>query len=48
MPQNPQNTVIQTFIKHYNQFRSIRTDALRWLKIAIDIGKKLKVYTEFK
>ena len=43
MPQNPQNKLSQTELKHYNQFRSVRTDSLRWLKITADKGKKLKV-----
>ena len=29
MPQNPQNIISQTTIKHYNQFRSVITEALR-------------------
>ena len=48
MPQNPQNTIIKTSLKHYNQFRSIKTGYLRWLKITTDKGKKLKVETEVK
>ena len=48
MPQNTQNTIIQTSFKHYNQFRRVRTDYLRWLKITIDTGKKIKFETTFK
>ena len=48
MPQNPQNTRSQTTIKYYNQFRSVRTEAIRWLKIATDPGNKLKVETKVK
>ena len=29
MPQNPQNTIIQNTLKHYNEFRNVRTEALR-------------------
>ena len=43
MPQNPQHTIIQTSLKHYNQFRSIITEALRWLQITKYKGNKLKV-----
>ena len=43
MPQNPQNKISQTALKHYNEFRSVRTEALRSLKISTDTGKKLKV-----
>ena len=30
MPQNPQNTIIQTVPKNHNQFRSVKTEDLRW------------------
>ena len=43
MTHNPQNRISQTVLKHYNQFRSVRTDSLIWLKITADKGKKLKV-----
>ena len=43
MPQNPQNTIIQTALKHYNQFRSFRTEAIIWLQMTIDKEKKSKV-----
>ena len=43
MPQNSQNTISQTALKHYNQLRSIRIKALIWLKIKTDTGNKLKV-----
>ena len=46
MPQNPQNKIIQITIKHYNQFRSHRTDAIVWLKITTDTGNKIKVETD--
>ena len=45
MQQNPQNTISQTTLKYYNQFISERNETIRWLKIAIDTGKKLKVET---
>ena len=32
MPQNLQNTISQTALKNYNQFRSLRTEALIWVK----------------
>ena len=48
MPQNPQTTIIQTSIKHYNQFRGVRAEALRWLQITTDAGKKIRVGTEAK
>ena len=47
MPQNPQNTIIQTEIKHYNQFRIVRIESLSWLQITTDTGKKLKVVATF-
>ena len=43
MPQNPQKTISQTELKHYNEFRSVGTEALRWVKITTDIGMKLKL-----
>ena len=43
MPQKPQNKMIQTLLKYYNQFIIIRTEALIWIKIATDIGNKLNV-----
>ena len=48
MPQNPQNTTIQTALKHYNQFRRVVTEALRWLKTTKDTRKIIKVETETK
>ena len=48
MPQNPQNTISQTALKNYNQFRSVRTEALRWVQITTDTGIKLKVETSVK
>ena len=33
MTQKPQNTISQTTLRHYNKFRSVRTDSIIWLKI---------------
>ena len=46
MPQNPQNKISQTALKHYNQFISVRTEALRWVQINTYTGMKLKVETK--
>ena len=48
MPQIPQKTISQTELKHYNQSRSLITEALRWLQITTDTGIKLKVETTVK
>ena len=48
IPQNPQNKIIKTSFKHYNQFISVSTEALIWLQIATDRGKKLKFETPAK
>ena len=48
MPQNPQNTIIQTALKNYNQFRGVRTEALIWLQTTTYVGEKLKVETKVK
>ena len=48
MTQNPQNKISQTALKHYNQFISVRTEALRWSQINTDIVMKLKVETSVK
>ena len=45
MPQNPQNTISKTALKYYNQLISVINEALIWLQIATDTGKKLKVET---
>ena len=45
MLQNPQNTISKTALKYYNQFISVINEALIWLQIATDTGKKLKVET---
>ena len=48
MPQNPQNRIIQTELKHYDQFRSVSADTIRWLQINTDTGKKPKLKTRAK
>ena len=48
MPQNPQNTISQTALKHYNEFRSVTTEALRWVQMTKYTGIKLKVETTVK
>ena len=48
MPQKPQNKIIQTTLKHYNEFRNIITEALIWLQITTDTGIKFKVETSDK
>ena len=48
MQQNPQYTIIKTPPKHHNQCRSVWNESIRWLQIATDKGKKLKVETEVK
>ena len=48
MPKNPKNTISQTSLKHYNEFRNDRTEYLRWVKMTIDTGIKFKVETSAK
>ena len=48
MPQNPQNAIIQTSLKHYNEFINVITEALRWVKMTTDTGIKFKVETPAK
>ena len=48
MPQNSQNTIIQTALKYYNQFRSVITEAHRWIQITVDAGIEFKVETTVK
>ena len=48
MPQNRQNTINQTALKHYNEFRSFRTYALSWVKMTTYTGMKTKVETSAK
>ena len=44
MPQNPQK-ISQNALKHYNEFRSVRYEALRLVQMTTDTGMKLKLYT---
>ena len=48
MTQNPQNKIIQTKLKNYNQLRNVRTEALRWVKTTTYTGIKFKVETSAK
>ena len=48
MTKKAQNTISQAEIKHYNESRSVRTQATRWLQITTDIGIKIEVETERK
>ena len=48
MPQNPQNTIIEIELKHYNQFIGVKIEYLRWLQITTDTGNKLKVETTIR
>ena len=43
MTQNPQIPILQTALKHYNQFESVRTETLIWLQINTYTGEQLKV-----
>ena len=48
MLHNPKNTIIQTALTHSIKFRSVGTEALRWLKITTDTGNKPRIETIFK
>ena len=48
MPHNPQKTISQTSLKHYNEFRNVRTEALIWVQMTTYTGIKLKVETSAK
>ena len=48
MPQNPQNTISQAALKHYNELRNIITEALRWVKMNTYTGITFKVETSAK
>ena len=45
MTQNPQNTLSTTAIKKYNEFRSVRIEALEYLKLTDNRGKSTRIYT---
>ena len=44
----PIKKISKTSLKHYNQFRSVRNEALIWLQITTDTVNKLKVKTKVK
>ena len=48
MSRNPQNRIIQTELKHYNEFRNSKTEALRWVQMTTDRRIKLIVETSAK
>ena len=48
IPQNPKNTISQTALKYYNEFRNVITEALRWVQMNTDTGIKFKVETSAK
>ena len=48
MENNPQNTISTTAIKKYNEYRSVRVEALEWIKITSAEGKSTRVPTERK
>ena len=45
MRDNPQNTISTTAIKKYNDFRSVRVEALEWFKVTNKEGKSARVST---
>ena len=45
MTQNPQNTLSTTAIKKYNEFRSVRIEALECLKLTDNQGKSTRIHT---
>ena len=40
-PSFPQNTLSPPAIKHYNKYRSVRTEALSWVRLVSDTGRKV-------
>ena len=48
MPKNLQNKTSQTALKHYNELRYFRTEALRWVKMTTKSGVNFKVETSAK
>ena len=48
MPKNLQNKICQTALKHDSEFRGVRTEALKWVKITIYTGTKIKFKTTVK
>ena len=45
MRDNPHNTISTTAIKKYNDFRSVRVEALEWFKVTNKEGKSARVPT---
>jgi hypothetical protein len=48
MKDNPQNTISTTVIKKYNDFRSVRIEALEWFKVTTSDGQSTRISTERK
>ena len=48
MVDNPQNTISTTAIKQYNEYRSVRTEALEWVKFTSAEGQSTRVPSERK
>jgi len=42
-PTFPQNTVSPNAIKHYNKFRSVRSEALDWIRMVTHVGQKIHI-----
>ena len=42
-PTFPQNTVSPNSIKHYNKFRSVRSEALDWIRMVTHVGQKIHI-----
>ena len=43
---NPQNIISTAVIKKYNEFRSVRIEALEWLKLTTSEGRPTRESTE--
>ena len=48
MPQNLQNTISKTSLKHYNELKNVINEALIWVQMTIGTGIKSKVETSSK
>ena len=48
MPQKTQNKISQTELKHYNEFRNVRTKYLKWVQMTTYTRIKFKVETSSK
>ena len=44
----PLDKIIKTELEHYNQFKSVRTEAITWLQSTTDTGNTTKAETESK